>query len=206
MKGASAQDCFELFFEIVKKTAAKDTIDYLAVLDVTAATLDILYLHQIKNSVIERMRERRRDELALRECMILDAQRSAAKIQGVGYRKLLEEIDDPVKLKVYREEWQRNFGAAEAPLNAPPYSGAYSKADIEKLARPLESKADDGQAFLDSIEPLERIDRMIEVAEARQERAFEQIATRRQRLGEWLRDVSNRIIEGSVNPRKDDNA
>ncbi|MGV3635123.1 MAG: hypothetical protein ACO1NY_12310 [Pseudorhodoplanes sp.] len=67
MPGISARDYFEMFAGLVEATEAKGVIEYLWVIDMTNAIMEILFYRRMRPLVLERHRETRSDQLADRE-------------------------------------------------------------------------------------------------------------------------------------------
>jgi hypothetical protein len=205
LRGVPDKDYLKLFQELATAAEVTDVLDQLAVMDVTIATFDVLWLREMRQNVIEAARERRRETLALRECTVAAMQRGVAKTQLANYptfmKNLKADINDPAKRDAAYKLFVLTEGEPLPPENAPPYQGAYSEADVEKFMKELDCPADDGQAFIDALDYVERINDMIEAAQKSRDKAFADLLTRRRGLGERLRVTSDRIIEGKVNPQ-----
>lgn len=205
LRDVSVKDYIELFQELATAAKVTDIIDQLAAMDVTLATFDVLWLREMRLKVIEAARERRQETLALRECTVAAMQRGVAKIQLATYPAFMKNIkidlNDPEKRDAAYKLFVLSEGDPLPPDNAPPYQGAYSEADIEKFMKELNRPADDGQAFIEALDYVERINEMIAAAEKIRDKAFADLLTRRRALGERLRETSDRIIEGKVNPK-----
>lgn len=198
-KGPGEQLYWGLVRAIASDVAPTGTFDYFAVIDVAEATYDSFALRKARGDIIERMRERYGEMLALQACRIASEQRTAAKWQHAGFTKYMEETEDPEDRLEKFKLWLRREGNPNPPDQLPPYDGVYSKSDLAKFARPVDTPADDGQVFLDSMDALERIESMISRADKCRDKALDDLVTRRRNLGELLRASSNRIIDGTIN-------
>ena len=77
-----------MFSEIAKDVIAETVFDYMAVLDVTAVTFEILFFRRAKVNIIERMRIKRMRELAGQECATLDMQRVVSRSQRTVFEQV----------------------------------------------------------------------------------------------------------------------
>ena len=199
MKGPGEQHYWDLVKAIASDVAAADTLDYLAVVDVAEETYAILFLRKTYQAVFECMLVWRRDKLDLEARSVASARREAAESNRNSYNQFMEGFEDPKQRKERQQLWV-TFTGNQVPLeHILAYDGDNSGSDIAEITSRADTLADDGQAFLDSMDALERIAIMINGAEKRRDKALDDIVTRRRKLGERLRASSNRIIDGTIN-------
>lgn len=157
MPGIPARDYFELFACLVEATEAKGVLEYLWVIDVTNATMEIQFYRRMMPLVMERHREARSEKLADRE---LDS--------------ALPGICRP---------------------------GVHSEAKRRTVQRSLVSPVDDAQAFIDSIDNFVQIERLLDSAERRRNKALQDIERHQKSFADRLRVASDAIIEGTATPK-----
>jgi hypothetical protein len=80
MHGPDERGYLELVRAIANDVGAASTIDYLAITDVVEATFDIFRLRKAKRDIVERMRERYRDDLALDACRTASMQKKSCEM------------------------------------------------------------------------------------------------------------------------------
>ncbi len=203
MKGAGEQAYWDLVRGIASDAGATGTRDYQAVIDIAEATFDGLRLRKAKNDVIECMRERHRDELALQECRTASAQRDLAEHVRADFVMRTKGLDDQEFSEKY-EYCLKYHGDPLPPEIVPPYKGVYSKSDIGKFSKPADTPADDGRAFLDAMGAPERIEVMINDADRRRDKVWDDIVTRRRKCeGASPREIRS-DHQGSINGDESD--